>query len=49
MKREGVEERREEKRNKWILMFFTYGEDEEKRSPVCSEIRDSRLLIGEFY
>jgi len=27
MKREGVEERRE--RNKWILMFFTYGEDEE--------------------
>jgi hypothetical protein len=41
--------RREEKRKKWILMFFIYGEEEEQRSPVCCEIRDSRLFIGVFY
>jgi hypothetical protein len=33
-------------------MFFTYGEEEEEeeeeRSPVCCEIRDSRLFIGRF-
>ena len=45
--------RSEEKRKKWILDFFTYGEEkeeeEEERSPVCSEIKDSRLFIGAFY
>jgi hypothetical protein len=41
--------RREEKRKKWIFMFFTYGEEEEQMSPVCCEIKDSRLFIGAFY
>jgi hypothetical protein len=43
--------RREEKRKKWILMFFTYGEEEkeEERSPVYCEIIDSKLYIGAFY
>ena len=51
----GEEElKREEKRKKWILMFFTYGkeeeeEKEEQRSPVCCEVRDSKLFIGVFY
>ena len=46
---------REYKRNKWILMFFTYGEgeeeeeEEEEKRRVCREIRDSRLFIGAFY
>jgi hypothetical protein len=42
--------RRGEKRKKWILMFFTYGEEEEKkeRSFICCEIRDSRLFIEAF-
>jgi hypothetical protein len=40
----------QEKRKKWILMFFTYREEEEEeRSPVYCEIRDSRLLIWAFY
>jgi len=33
-------------------MFFTYGEEEEEeeqKSPVCCEIRDSRVFIGAFY
>jgi hypothetical protein len=33
-------------------MFFTYGkeeEEEEQKSPVCCEIRDSRVFIGAFY
>jgi hypothetical protein len=42
--------RREEKRNKWILMFFTYGkEEEEEMSLVYCEIMDSRLFIEVFY
>jgi hypothetical protein len=40
--------RGEEKRKKWILMFFTYGKEEE-RSPVCCEIKDLRFFIGAFY
>jgi len=46
---------REYKRNKWILMFFTYGEgeeeeeEEEERSYVCCEIIDSMLFIVACY
>jgi len=40
--------RGEEKKSKWILIFFTYGKEEEERR-VCCEIRDSRLFIGVFY
>ena len=45
--REEKELRREEKRKKWILMFFTYGKEEE-RSPVCCEIKNSRFYMGRF-
>jgi hypothetical protein len=34
------------------LIFFTYKKEEEKEeemSPICCEIRDSRLFIGAFY
>jgi hypothetical protein len=40
---------REEKRKKWISMFFTYGEEEEEEmSFVCCEIGDFRFFIGRF-
>jgi hypothetical protein len=41
----------EKKRKKWILMFFTYGKEEEKeeeRSHVRCEIKDSRFYMGRF-
>ena len=49
MEKKEKELRREEKRKKWILMFFTYGKEEEQRSPVCYEIKNSRLFIEAFY
>jgi hypothetical protein len=39
--------RREQKKKKWILMFFTYGEEEEKSLVYC-EIMDSKLFIRMF-
>jgi len=48
-RREGIEERREEK--KMDIDIFTHGEEEEEeeKSLVCYEIIDSRLFIGVFY
>ena len=49
--REEKELRREEKRKKWILMFFTYEKEKEKekeRSYVCCEIKNSRFYMGRF-
>jgi hypothetical protein len=46
-----MEEKRKEEKEMDIDIFLHMGkiEEEEQRSLVCCEIRDSKLCIGAFY